>query len=86
MGIGTKIPIYPTRYSAGTVIRYRLSATNVSAEFFADGGEYYPIHINDHPTPEWEKQAVVYQIFTDRFYDYFKKNGIHLNMNLVPNH
>ncbi len=53
---------------AGTVLRYRLSAgTPDGQEVPADGGAMYAIYIDDDPPPVWAREAVVYEIFVDRF-------------------
>lgn len=53
----------------GTVLRYRLSAETLRAgEVFADGGAYYAAYIANDPPPDWAQDAVVYEIFVDRFY------------------
>ncbi|HNT23784.1 MAG TPA: glycoside hydrolase family 13 protein [Anaerolineales bacterium] len=53
----------------GTVLRYRISAAwGSQAEMWADGGAFYACYIADDPTPAWTRQAVVYQIFVDRFF------------------
>lgn len=59
-----KLPAFP----AGTVVRYRISAGNSTIETFADDGKYYAWYVNDDPAPAWAKHAVIYQIFTDRFF------------------
>lgn len=51
-----------------TIVRYRLSGSDGIHEVFADGGAYYAWFVHDQKTPEWSKQAIIYQIFTDRFY------------------
>jgi cyclomaltodextrinase / maltogenic alpha-amylase / neopullulanase len=51
-----------------TILRYRLSAGNDRDEVFADGGNHYACFIADDPLPAWTKDAVVYQIFVDRFF------------------
>jgi cyclomaltodextrinase len=52
----------------GSVLRYRLSAGAVDGrEVFADQGTYYACYIANDPTPTWTRQAVIYQIFVDRF-------------------
>jgi glycosidase len=54
---------------AGTVLRYRLSASGPGqAEVFADHGAFHACYIADDPTPDWTRQAVIYQIFVDRFF------------------
>jgi cyclomaltodextrinase / maltogenic alpha-amylase / neopullulanase len=51
-----------------TTLRYRLSAANGREEVFADGGAYYACYIAGDPLPDWTREAIVYQIFVDRFY------------------
>jgi cyclomaltodextrinase len=52
----------------GSVLRYRLSAAGAGGlEVFADQGAYYACYIADDSTPEWTRNAVIYQIFVDRF-------------------
>jgi glycosidase len=52
----------------GTVLRYRLSGTSIcQGEVFADYGAYYALYIDLDEPPEWSKEAVLYQIFSDRF-------------------
>ncbi len=54
---------------AGTVIRYQLSVGSTGGEeFLADHGAMYACYIDDDPTPEWTQDAIVYQIFVDRFF------------------
>lgn len=53
---------------AGTVVRYRVSAGGNGAETFADSGAYYAFYVDDDPPPAWTKDAVIYQIFADRFF------------------
>lgn len=53
---------------AGTVVRYRVSAGGNGAEAFADNGAYYAFYVDDDPPPAWTKDAVIYQIFADRFF------------------
>jgi cyclomaltodextrinase / maltogenic alpha-amylase / neopullulanase len=53
---------------AGTVVRYRLAAGALNGdEMFADQGTFYGFYVADDPLPEWARQAVVYEIFVDRF-------------------
>ena len=53
---------------AGSVLRYRLSTVDMCGhEVWADQGAYYACYVADDPTPEWTRQAVIYQIFVDRF-------------------
>lgn len=58
------IPAQP----AGTIIRYRLSGSDGNDEVFADSGAYYALFVHENFTPRWAKEAIIYQIFTDRFY------------------
>lgn len=53
---------------AGAVVRYRVSAGGNGAETFADSGAYYAFYVDDDPPPAWTKDAVIYQIFADRFF------------------
>jgi cyclomaltodextrinase len=55
-------------FPAGTILRYRMSLEESSGqETIADGGAYYALWIDDDPLPEWTRDAIVYQIFPDRF-------------------
>ena len=54
--------------SAGTVVRYRLSAGNGNEETLADSGTYYGFYVDNDPPPAWTQDAVIYQIFVDRFF------------------
>src|SRR5215208_2004434 len=54
---------------AGTVIRYRLSAGNEEAEILADDGTYYAFYVDDDPPPAWAQDAIIYQVFADRFFN-----------------
>jgi cyclomaltodextrinase / maltogenic alpha-amylase / neopullulanase len=56
----------------GTLVRYRVAAGGTDEEIFADNGAYYAFYVDNDPTPEWTKNAVIYQIFADRF---FNTNG-----------
>lgn len=49
---------------AGTVVRYRLAA----GEVLADAGTMYGFYVDDDPPPDWARDAIIYQIFTDRFF------------------
>lgn len=71
---------------AGTLVRYRISATadrrpptdddwrsavsgrRSPVEFFADEGAFYAFYVADDPAPAWAQDAIVYQIFVDRFH------------------
>lgn len=54
---------------AGTVVRYRVAVGGHGPEALADNGAYYAFYVDDDPPPAWAKDAILYQIFTDRFYD-----------------
>lgn len=54
--------------AAGTVVRYRLSAGDEQEETFADNGTYYAFYVDDDPPPAWAQDAILYQIFADRFF------------------
>ena len=55
-------------FPEGSVFRYRVSAGGVNGqETWADQGAYYACYIADDPPPAWVRQAVVYQVFVDRF-------------------
>ena len=54
--------------SAGTVVRYRLSAGGNGQEILADHGAYYAFYVADDPPPAWAQDAIIYQIFADRFF------------------
>jgi len=54
--------------TAGTIVRYFLSAAKFDgAEALAAQGSMYACYVDDDPTPAWTHEAVVYQIFVDRF-------------------
>lgn len=53
---------------AGTVVRYRVSAGGNDEEIMADNGTYFAFYVDDDPPPAWTKEAIIYQIFADRFY------------------
>jgi len=53
---------------AGTVVRYRVSAGNKDEETLADGGAYYAFYVDNDPPPAWAQDAIIYQIFADRFF------------------
>jgi cyclomaltodextrinase / maltogenic alpha-amylase / neopullulanase len=54
---------------AGTVVRYRVAAAGAAGETVADAGTYYGYYVDDDPPPDWARDAIIYQIFVDRFYD-----------------
>jgi cyclomaltodextrinase len=52
-----------------SILRYYLSAgLSGGEEISADHGSIYSCYIDDDPTPEWSQDAVIYQIFVDRFF------------------
>lgn len=55
---------------AGTLVRYRLSARRVDTAQWveADGGSGFALSVDYDPIPAWAREAIVYQIFPDRFY------------------
>jgi cyclomaltodextrinase / maltogenic alpha-amylase / neopullulanase len=53
---------------AGTVVRYRVSAGNHSEEILADNRTYYGFYVDHDPPPAWAQDAIIYQIFADRFF------------------
>jgi glycosidase len=55
--------------NAGTIVRYRVAAGGTDDEIFADNGTYYAFYVDDDPTPDWTKDAIIYQIFADRFFN-----------------
>lgn len=54
---------------AGSIVRYRIAAgCNNGDEVYADDGLYYAFYVSEDPLPAWAEEAIVYQIFVDRFY------------------
>lgn len=54
---------------AGTVLRYRIAAVAQDSILrYADNGAYYACYIADDPPPAWAQDAIIYQIFVDRFH------------------
>jgi cyclomaltodextrinase len=53
---------------AGTVVRYRVAAGGNSGDTLADDGAYYAFYVDNDPPPAWAQEAIIYQIFADRFY------------------
>jgi cyclomaltodextrinase / maltogenic alpha-amylase / neopullulanase len=55
-------------FPAGTLLRYRLSLhESDEKETFADNGAFFALWIDDDPLPDWTRDAIVYQIFPDRY-------------------
>jgi cyclomaltodextrinase len=59
-----EIPAQP----AGTVVRYRVGAGTGAEETLADSGTYFGFYVDNDPPPVWARDAVIYQIFADRFF------------------
>jgi cyclomaltodextrinase len=60
---------------AGSVIRYYLSAgDNKDGEIAADNGNIYGFFVDDDPSPGWCQEAIIYEIFVDRFFPGKGKN------------
>ena len=55
--------------NAGTLIRYLVSAGGIDGEIYADNGSYYAFYIDNDPPPAWTQNAIIYQIFADRFFN-----------------
>jgi cyclomaltodextrinase len=55
----------------GTILRYRIAAETQGIvdeiTTYADHGAFYACHISDHTPPTWTYDAVIYQIFSERF-------------------
>ncbi|MFZ1399309.1 MAG: alpha-amylase family glycosyl hydrolase, partial [Candidatus Promineifilaceae bacterium] len=54
----------------GTIVRYVIKAypTDGSEPILADDGEVFSYYVGPSAPPAWSQDAVVYQIFPDRFY------------------
>jgi cyclomaltodextrinase len=62
----------------GTIIRYRTSLIDLNhLEVFADNGSVSAVYVSNDPTPTWAEDAIIYQVFVDRFH-----SGEGLNWNL----
>lgn len=55
--------------SAGTIVRYRVAAGGTDEEIFADNGAYYACYVDNDPPPAWTQDAIIYQVFADRFFN-----------------
>lgn len=55
---------------AGTVVRYQIMAvyTGGGGHILADSGTTFCFIVDDDPPPAWAREAVIYQIFLDRFH------------------
>ncbi|MFZ6030398.1 MAG: alpha-amylase family glycosyl hydrolase [Chloroflexota bacterium] len=49
----------------GSILRYRIAAG--PPQVYADDGAYYACHVADHTPPAWAQDAVLYQVFSERF-------------------
>jgi glycosidase len=64
--------------TSGSIIRYCISGITISGdEIFADNGNIYACYIADDPTPSWVQDAVIYQIFVDRFFPGMGNSWLH---------
>jgi glycosidase len=52
-----------------TVVRYRIAAGGPGGEVYADEGAFYAYYVDNDPPPAWTRDAILYQIFADRFFD-----------------
>ncbi|MEM7332590.1 MAG: alpha-amylase family glycosyl hydrolase [Chloroflexota bacterium] len=61
-----KLPPQPN----GTIVRYKIKATPAHGQdpIWADEGEVFSYFVRAPEPPEWTKNAIIYQIFPDRFY------------------
>ncbi len=59
----TTLPAYP----AGTVVRYAIQARAANGEILADSDGIHAYLVGAGPAPAWTQDAIVYQIFVDRF-------------------
>ncbi len=54
---------------AGTVVRYCLSVASLDREEVpADQGAMYAYYVADDPPPVWARDAIIYELFVDRFH------------------
>lgn len=55
---------------AGAIVRYRLEAfSSLGGEgIWADGGARFAYLVDDAEPPAWAREAIIYQVFIDRFY------------------
>lgn len=54
----------------GTIVRYRIKATPAdgSEPIWANDGEVFSYYVGPSEPPAWSQEAIIYQIFPDRFY------------------
>jgi cyclomaltodextrinase / maltogenic alpha-amylase / neopullulanase len=54
---------------AGTVVRYTITAYTAEGQAVAaDGGERFAYLVDPSGAPDWAQEAIIYQIFPDRFH------------------
>lgn len=59
---------YLPGFPAGSVVRYSFGfEVSGKGEIFSDKGRVYAFYVDDDSVPDWTKDAVVYEIFVDRF-------------------
>jgi glycosidase len=60
------VPAQPAK----TIIRYKMAAHQADTDEWisSDFGTTFSIWVDDDPPPAWAKDALIYQIFPDRFY------------------
>jgi cyclomaltodextrinase len=62
----------------GSVVRYYISAGEEDGvEMIADNGKIYWCYIDDDPPPSWSQDAIIYEIFVDRFFPGKEKEWLH---------
>lgn len=55
-------------FDNGTLVRYTITATTAQDEVIhADDGLEFAYYVADHTPPAWAEDAIIYQIFPDRF-------------------
>ena len=54
----------------GTIVRYRIKATPADGTepIWANDGEQFSYYVGSNAPPAWSQEAIVYQVFPDRFY------------------
>lgn len=53
----------------GSVVRYRTSLEDCEGgEIFSENGATFALFVANDPTPDWTKDAIIYQVFVDRFH------------------
>lgn len=53
----------------GTIVRYRVAAGGTEDEIFSDNGTYFAFYVDNDPPPSWTQDAIIYQVFADRFFN-----------------